>query len=82
MKVWIAKYVVTRGVFSEEVEKTGSPTMVKSKRPGLAAYYHKNDWFKTKEEADQRAAQIVRAKLKSLDKQQQKLRDLLAELEK
>jgi len=80
MKVWITKYALTQGIYEAKVEI--SPVM-----PGMAIqpqgkiptiYYHGEgeEWHRTYESAKARAEEMVRSKIKSLQKQITKLQGL------
>lgn len=46
MKVFVTKYVATRGIIECEVEDCGYDGMVKD-RKWISTYYHRGEWFKT-----------------------------------
>jgi len=70
-KVWISKYALTRGLYMEEVESTHVESMVSI--PNGIMCFHKPGWHETKEEAIAQAEKMRQAKLKSLQKQIDKL---------
>jgi len=43
-KVWVTKYLFTKGLFESDVVNTTFPDMVKNNKMVL----HKNDWHETK----------------------------------
>lgn len=74
MKVWVTKYALTKGILCQEVEDCGEG-MVKT-TDSWAAYYHKNEWHKTREAAVVQAEDMRKRKLASLEKQIAKLEKL------
>lgn len=73
MKVWITKYALTTGIFMAEVEETHTPTMVSDKMNSYHSRYHKPDWHLTEAEAIEQAEKMVLRKIKSVQKQLDKL---------
>ena len=73
-KVWITKYVLTRGVFEEEVVDRFdiSKDFVCDTGP-YRVPYHKGQWFVDKDEAIKDALKRVEKKKASLAKQVNKL---------
>jgi hypothetical protein len=79
MKIWITKYILTKGILVEEAELTEFSNMVKT-AGRYAQFYHKGEWYTTEEEAKLRALEIIGAKLKSLEKQRKKLVELMKKI--
>lgn len=77
MKVYITKYCLTQGIFEDEVEIWSdiSISMCKSIY-NKYVYFHKPYWHETKEEAIKYAEQMKNRKIKSLEKQIRKLKEL------
>lgn len=83
MKVWITKYALTVGVIEKEVEQDDEmPNMVKSIHieDRWQPYFHRPHWWPTEESAILRAEQMRNAKIKSLEKQIEKLKKLKFEI--
>lgn len=82
MKVWITKYALTRGVFTCEVEgpDRNHPGMVtdRDRRPSVC--YSGMDWHPTRQEAASRVIEMRIAKMRSLVKQIDLLKDLVVEI--
>lgn len=74
MKVWIAKYSLTKGIFEAEVEDCGGG-MVSGKSNGFPVCYHGQgiEWCKTKAAAIARAEEMRKKKISSLKNQIDKL---------
>lgn len=69
MKVWITKYALTSGIFEVDAETCTSPSLMVVRKPGeLTAYFHANDWHKSKEDAIARAEEMRAKKIASLRK--------------
>jgi signal recognition particle subunit SEC65 len=75
MKVWITKYALTTGIIEKEVDKLGINSVV-TKKDKYPSYFYLPDWWPTKESATLRAEQMRNAKIKSLEKQIEKLKKL------
>jgi hypothetical protein len=74
MKVWITKYALTSGIFEVDAETCTSPSLIAVRKPGeLTAYFHNNDWHKSKEDAIARAEEMRAKKIASLRKSIAKL---------
>jgi len=73
MKFWITKHALTKGVYSEEVEPTHSPDVVKRKRE--FSFYHRPYWHQTEKQANLHAEILVQKKIRTL-------KSSLAKLEK
>ena len=77
VKVWITKFALTQGILERDVEVT-------SEHPRMAVYhrgydmdcFHKPFWHETLSEAVDHAEKLRENKIKSLQKQIQKLKDL------
>ncbi len=69
-KVWISKYALTKGVYEMEA-KIIRGTMCEGNT--IWDLFHKPHWHHTKEEAIAQAGKMREAKLKSLQKQIDKL---------
>lgn len=74
MKAWITKYALTSGIFEAEAEAGTPPSVIAVRQPGeLTAYFHANDWHKSKEDAIARAEEMRAKKIASLRKSIAKL---------
>lgn len=71
---WVTKYALTQGILKMKVEDCfdSSTTMVR-KINGAPAYFHGDDWHRSYEAAIDRAKAMQSAKLKSLDKQRERI---------
>lgn len=71
MKVWISKYALTEGLLQLEVEQSDQfPEMVSDARMHLRAFHGEGrEWHRTRADAVVRAKQMQRDKLRSLQKQ-------------
>lgn len=78
MKVWITKYALTKGIIEMEVELCENPQMVKEAKTEWGNYFHTNgvEWHSNKETAIVKAEEMRMNKLKSLQKQIDKLNKL------
>lgn len=81
MKVWIAKYALTKGIYECEVTSCAPdhPDMVYTIN-SWRIYFHNNEWFPTREEAVNRALAMIAAKQQAIKKQLTKLNDLAFKL--
>lgn len=77
-KVYVTKYALTQGIEEKEVVDCFdiSPVMVKEAKSSFAVTYHNNEWYYTKEKASARADEMRINKIKSLEKQLNKLKNL------
>lgn len=76
MKVWITKYALSSGIFSEESYDCG-PGAIKLNRPDrYTEYFHGADWHLTQEGALIRANEMRVKKIAALHKQIAKLEKL------
>ena len=78
MKVWITKYVLTKGIYEVEVRMNptiGDGQMVSG--PGVFESYHGEgrDWHRTREAAVKHANVMRVAKIRSLQKSIAKFQD-------
>lgn len=82
MKAFITKYALTRGIFEKDGRDVGYGTFridagFYSGHYSFAYfYYHKGEWFLTKEEAVIKAEEMRQKKIKTLEKQLSKLKTL------
>ena len=77
MKVWITKYALTSGIFEVDAETCTSPSLIAVRTPGeLTAYFHNNDWHKSKEDAIARAEAMRTKKIASIRKSIAKLEEM------
>lgn len=80
MKVWITKYALSSGIFQIEGEISATNSdAIKVQREGRYPelfWKEGKDWHKTEEAARDRCRQMWRAKISSLNKQIQKLKNL------
>ena len=79
MKVWISKHALTKGIFEMDVRIS---------EDGKSAYgqsfnecYHKKgiEWHETREDAVRRAEEMRENKIRNLEKQIRKLKDMTFE---
>ncbi len=75
--VWITKYALTTGIMKREVFACGDE-MIKHKesKDHTDQYFHKGDWFTSKKEADVKAEEMRLKKIKSLEKQLAKYKEI------
>lgn len=81
MIVWITKYALTQGILEMDVRQADTEIVVISAgfRDGCfwaAQYFHRGEWFKTKEDAIVKAEDMRQRKLRSLQKQITKLQKM------
>ena len=76
MKVWVSKYALTRGIFEVDAEERCSEGNIFVKDKWCLKSYHKGEWHNTKEEAIKRAEKLKENKIKSLETQIQKLKEM------
>lgn len=77
---WISKYALTQGVFSIKADISDtSDGMLVDRSGGYASYYHGEgrEWHRTKEGACAKAEEMRISKLRSIEKQEKRLRDLV-----
>ena len=72
---YITRYALSIGIVSQLVEYRGVG-MVREVKESYPTYYHGKDWHRTREAAVERAEQMRKAKIASLEKQIKKLRAL------
>jgi hypothetical protein len=75
---YITKYALTRGIFTIEYKQDSwmnEETMIADKNNPLC-YYHRPDWHLLHGEALLRAEEMRQAKIKSLEKQLKKIKNL------
>lgn len=72
MKYWITKYALTQGIFELEAEDRGDE-MIKGKGYD---YFHAGEFFSDKENAIKKAELMREKKIKSVEKQLQKLKEM------
>lgn len=78
MKVWITKYALTQGIQEDDARESDNDIIrvdqtIVNCCYQFPHYFHKGEWFKTKEEAIQKAEEMRLKKIKSLEKQLKKL---------
>lgn len=75
---YITKYALTSGIKQVEVEDCfdSAPDMIREVAERFPAYYHGDDWHRTREEAVQRAEEMRKAKIASVKKQLARLEKL------
>jgi tRNA G10 N-methylase Trm11 len=77
MKLWISKYALTTGIFEIEARETHSPDMIADKNNTISVYHGEGkEWHKTKEDAIQMAEIMRQKKIKSLERQLEKIKTL------
>ncbi len=74
-KVWISKFALTKGVYEIEVESTSIDAIVKT-TDRYPSYFLERQYHLTREEAVEQARKMQDAKLKSLEKQMNKISKL------
>jgi hypothetical protein len=74
MKIYITKYALTEGIIKIDADLVpGSTNMVFVKGANYDCYYHRDEWHKTRAEANQRAETMRQRKIVSVKKQLEKL---------
>lgn len=79
MKVWITRYALTVGIFEVDANKSDrTPAMVSYRRSinSLLEFAHGKDWHETYQDALLRAEEMKVGKIKSLEKQINKISKL------
>lgn len=81
MKVWITKYALTQGIQEDDARDFDDDIIridqtIENGCYQFPQYFHKGEWFKTKEEAIQKAEEMRLKKIKSLEKQLNKFRQM------
>ena len=80
IRVWITKYALTRGIYQRHVEvcdpETSPDGMIVSATTGYPAYFRKQDWRHTREEAAARAHEMRVKKIAALKRQIKKLESM------
>lgn len=80
MKVWIAKYALTKGIFEIQVEQLGVDGQCVHGKAWNDSYYGEGrEWHRTKESAIVKAKEMRQKKIESLKKQIEKLEELTFE---
>lgn len=74
MKAYITKYALTKGIFEVDCERLSEDRI--RVFSVVTQYYSGYDWYYTKEAAIVRAKEMQDAKIKSMEKQLQKLKGL------
>lgn len=77
--VWITKWALTKGIYQTTVEDCleSSSMMVREKTGSLGAnYFNELEWHRTREDAVKQAEEMRVKKLRSLDKQINRIREL------
>jgi len=81
MKIYVTKWAITQGILEMEADDTVSGTartvFVPQSRSSFAQAFHSNEWHKTKAEAVERAEEMRRAKIVSLQGQLAKIQNLV-----
>jgi len=79
MKFWISKYALTQGVFEVEGEiSSRNPDLLRVRTKVYDDYYQGDgkEWHRTKESALSKADTMLNAKIKSVEKQLLKLKQM------
>ena len=78
MKVWITKYVLSRGIIVADGEFTSSDSVSVLNRdlPLPTHWFYKGDWHSDKESAIKKAEEMRQKKIESLKKQIKKLEEM------
>ena len=84
MKVWITKYALTKGIREADASVVEEhPNMIEIKRgssPGyLGEYFHKGEWYDTREAAVKQAENMRKSKVISIEKQLARIKALTFE---
>jgi hypothetical protein len=80
-EVFVTKYALTRGIIRyRDVEhcKDISPQMI-SIRTGFPQAFHGNDWYTTLDTARAHVAEMIQARVRSLEKKLKEIKALSAE---
>lgn len=76
-KVFVTKYFFTDGILEVEVRDCFNVSKDLVAETGShIIYYHKGEWFYTHEEAKERASLLIQKKIKSLEKQIDKVKKI------
>ena len=72
---YITTYALTTGIFKREVHRAGNDTFVRYHNPGQSGWLYANDRdvHRTEEAAQARVRAMIKVKIKSIDKQREKL---------
>lgn len=81
MKIFVTKYALTQGILVMEAEqKNEHLVLIPAGNNGVnffcSQYFHRGEWFKTREEAIVKAEDMRQRKLRSLQKQITKLQKI------
>ena len=77
IKVFITKYALTEGIIEKDAELCDDNKMIKVKEKGcFAAYFHGEDWHRTRESAVKRAEIMRDRAIKSAENRILKLKNL------
>jgi hypothetical protein len=78
VRVWITKYALTIGIYEIEARETSSPGMVGDANDPLSMFHGEGkEWHKSKEDAIQRAEIMKNKKIESLEKQLEKIKNII-----
>lgn len=79
---YVTKYALTKGIFVVKARVCSdiSPTMISQLNASFPTCYHKGEWFRTLEEARVNAEVRRQKKIKSLQKQVEKINKLQVEV--
>lgn len=79
VRVWITKYVLTKGIFEVDGEVVEDLYIkVKDESGWGTILYGPKDWHRTKEGAEKRALELIQSRKKALTKELKKLEALEA----
>lgn len=72
---WITRYALTKGIQKVQAESCFdiSENMIVVREGYAPQYYHGNEWHRTRDDAVLRAEEMRKAKLKSIDKNRDRL---------
>lgn len=78
MRAWITKYALTSGITEVDGRvSVSTPSMFVYHRPGAhREFFHEKDWHTTYEAAEEMAIKMQSAKIKSLEKQIGRVKEL------
>ena len=76
-KVWISKYALTQGIYEMEIDHMSEDGRAVYGKAWTEAYHGEGrEWHRTKEDAVKRAEEMRIRKIKSLEKQIEKIKSL------
>lgn len=83
MKAFITKYAMTQGILERDGHESDHsdgllciPSNYSNGSFNFSEYYHTGEWFKTRQEAIVKAEEMRQKKIKSLEKQLVRLKEM------